>query len=447
MNDNENHTKNIAPLRLVLEGQFWDSHLYMGKLYLFALDGCVHTIDWDRLISEFTVPAELALPMQCAFSRSDYLYENQRDPLQQDPQVREVIQSKFVRLARHHQTPRAADWRYYLAGTKDSPFPFPHIDATIYSKGFFSVSENGVHVGSIRELESKSKLNSNSKSKRGKNGKVMRLWDCPVISVDASYGALALAAGPEGLFEFDLNDWVTGDPREAKQVDKGQCIDCSWAYFSIMGSSYQQGGVFAEYVTATDEGNFEMGTSPAEHPKGWTPNGARNGNGKANAKDFEPSNLGRSWREAPKVQRRFDAVRTPEDIFKQAGGYCWGGMDKICQASEGAMTVARYCPWEDGTERLRVLRQITFDSRKGNPVCGAVAPFGSIIELDRGMVVVRSDDEILTIPGVPVNWRVFNRSKQYENQLHVIYPNRLEIFSFNHDYFVDQKEKLSGTVK
>ena len=73
-----------------------------------------------------------------------------------------------------------------------------------------------------------------------------------------------------------------------------------------------------------------------------------------------------------------------------------------------------------------------------------MAPFGSVIELDRSIVIVRSDDEILTLPGVSVNWRVFNRSKQYENQLHVIYERRLEIFSFNHDYFVDQKEKFSG---
>lgn len=415
-------------MRLILEGQFWDSQIYMGKLYLFTIDGRVHTIDWERLISEFTLPAELALPMQCAFSRSDYLYENQQDLIHQDPQVREVIQSKFIRLGNHHKTPRVADWRYYLINTKDSPFPFPHLDATIYMKGFFSVSENGVFVVSNGELESKSK----SKSKRGKSGKAMRLWDCPVISVDASYGALALAAGPEGLFEFELDDWVKGDPREARRIDKRHCSDCSWAYYSIMGSSHKQGGIFAEYVTIAEDGD-------QGRPR------------PTNGKDFEPSNLGRSWREAPKLQRRFEKARAPEEIFKQEGGYCWGGMDKICQAREGAMTVARYSPWEeDETKRLRILRRITFDTAKGNgngnPVCGAVAPFGSIIELDQCIVVVRSDDEILTIPGAPIiNWRVFNRSKQYENQLHVIYENRLEIFSFNHDYFIDQKDKLCGS--
>ncbi|HEX3627328.1 MAG TPA: hypothetical protein VH280_18120 [Verrucomicrobiae bacterium] len=407
-------TKQIAPLRLVLDGQFWDSQIYMGKLYLFTIDGRVHTVDWDRLISEFRVPEDLALPMQCAFSRSDYLYENQRDLIHQDPQVREVIQNKFMRLAQHHQTPRMVDWRYYLLNTKDSPFPFPHIDATIYMKGFFSVCETGVFVIPANELHSKAKTK--------KNPKALQLWDCPVISVDASYGALALAAGPEGLFEFELDDWVKGDTRKAKQVDKLHCNDCSWAYYSIMGSSHKQGGIFAEYVTNGDD---------LDRPK--------------NGKEFEPTNLGRSWREAPKVQRRFEKALRPEQIFNQKG-YCWGGMDKICQASEGTMTVARYAPWEENAqERLRVLRQITFDPRRGNPVYGAVAPFGSIIELDQAIVVVRSDDEILTIPGAPIiNWRVFNRSKQYENQLHVVYENRLEIYSFNHDYFIDQKEKFSG---
>lgn len=32
----------------------------------------------------------------------------------------------------------------------------------------------------------------------------------------------------------------------------------------------------------------------------------------------------------------------------------------------------------------------------------------------------------------------------FKNQLHVIYEDRLEILSFNNDYFVDQEAKLSG---
>jgi hypothetical protein len=32
----------------------------------------------------------------------------------------------------------------------------------------------------------------------------------------------------------------------------------------------------------------------------------------------------------------------------------------------------------------------------------------------------------------------------YENHLHVILDDRIEIYSFNHDYFLDQEEKNIG---
>jgi hypothetical protein len=50
----------------------------------------------------------------------------------------------------------------------------------------------------------------------------------------------------------------------------------------------------------------------------------------------------------------------------------------------------------------------------------------------------------MVIPGEPVNWRVFPRSKHYANHLHVVYDDRLEVWSFNHDYFLDQKKKRLG---
>ena len=48
------------------------------------------------------------------------------------------------------------------------------------------------------------------------------------------------------------------------------------------------------------------------------------------------------------------------------------------------------------------------------------------------------------LSGEPINWRVFPRSKFYENHLHIVYPDRLEILSFNDDYFVDQEKKKAG---
>ena len=55
-----------------------------------------------------------------------------------------------------------------------------------------------------------------------------------------------------------------------------------------------------------------------------------------------------------------------------------------------------------------------------------------------------SDGSYYNIPGEISRVRVFPRSFNYENHLHVIHDNKLEIYSFNNDYFVDQKSKDFG---
>lgn len=70
--------------------------------------------------------------------------------------------------------------------------------------------------------------------------------------------------------------------------------------------------------------------------------------------------------------------------------------------------------------------------------------FGTVVELDSSLMVICSDEEILNVCNEPVSWRVFPRSRHYENHLHVIHDNRLEVLSFNHDYLIDQQAKVSG---
>jgi hypothetical protein len=69
-----------------------------------------------------------------------------------------------------------------------------------------------------------------------------------------------------------------------------------------------------------------------------------------------------------------------------------------------------------------------------------------IIELERALLVILSTGEQIVVPGEPVNWKIFPRSRFYENQLHVAYGDRFEIYSFNQDYFVDQAAKTIGAV-
>jgi hypothetical protein len=149
--------------------------------------------------------------------------------------------------------------------------------------------------------------------------------------------------------------------------------------------------------------------------------------------------------------RRFERLVEEQEIFHNSG-YSWGNRDRLYQAVQGSVRVSRYLPdWgrkgpdaRDGGPAIQYLGEIQLEAWKGQVISGGVCLFGIVIECENAMVIVPSDGNTLTLPGEPINWRVFPRSKHYENQLHLVYEDGLEIYSFNQDYLVDQTEKRLG---
>jgi hypothetical protein len=70
--------------------------------------------------------------------------------------------------------------------------------------------------------------------------------------------------------------------------------------------------------------------------------------------------------------------------------------------------------------------------------------FGIVLEQEDGLLIITSSLDYIKLPGEPVNWRVFPKSRNYINQLHVIYEDYLLIYSFNHDFFINQSDKKIG---
>ena len=397
----------MQPLRLTIPGEYWDSQIYAGRLYLFERAGDIRTVDWDRLMQSWHIEPTLRLAFECAFRRSDYLYGDRWSLLFSDEEIKTLIVKKFSDLAEKQLELSGDELEKYSIRRQKNPFPFPHSDATIYRKHIFVVSPSGVHSATC----SKSKGNPIS-------SRPDRKWDAPVLAVDASYLTLALAAGDEGLFEFSLseNGYVSSaeTSHRPKRIGKRNCTDCNWTFYSIYGSSHVDDGFLAAFRKVQQKHDPLMS------------------------------------------ERVFEGLISAGRIFHNGGGYSWGNKDKLCQVSGSRVRIINYRPWEkERPERLADLGTIdlaeTGDIRtielwpwKGDVVSGATALFGTIIECENAIVVVPSEGPTMTFPGEVVNWRIFSRSVQYENQLHLIYDDRLEIFSFNHDYFVDQNQKRSG---
>jgi hypothetical protein len=397
----------VQPLRLTVPGEYWDSQIYAGRLYLFERNGDIRTLDWDRLMAAWRIDPQLRIALECAFLRSDYLYGDRWSLLFSDQDIKGLILKKFSDLSEKQLEITSVDLEKFSLRRQKNPFPFPHTDTTIYRKNIFVVSSSGVHRASCN------KANVNPISSRPE-----KRWDAPILAVDASYLTLALAAGNEGLYELPVSEdnyHLPSPGRDgARRIGKRNCTDCNWTFYSIYGSSHIDAGFLAAYrkTPSKDEGLLSS--------------------------------------------RDFEGLIPASKIFHNGHGYSWGNQDKLCQVSESTVRIVNYRPWEDekldrlsdlGTIDLATsgdVQTIQLSPWKGQVISGAVALFGTIIECESALVVVPSEGPTITLPGEVVNWRVFPRSVHYENQLHLIYDDKLEILSFNHDYFVDQDRKRSG---
>ena len=81
---------------------------------------------------------------------------------------------------------------------------------------------------------------------------------------------------------------------------------------------------------------------------------------------------------------------------------------------------------------------------KKEVIGGSTAYFGNIIEFIDSLWVLRSDGQIMRVNKPVTQWRIFPRSINYENQLHIVLNDSLDIYSFNHDYFISQADKTMG---
>lgn len=383
----------VLPVKLVLPGEYWDTQIYQGRLYLFARDGSIATLNWDELIDSVIVPESLRLALICAFKRSDYFYRVA--DIFYDPEIREVVSKRFDTLSGLNLVVDPVDQEQVLVSRQDNPFPFPHADSTIYRRQLFVASTNGVFTSDCTR-----------RRKRAISNDVDKLWDAPISSIEASWGSLALAGGDEGLWEYDLGfdfDSINGSESPSR-IAKQHCSECHWAYYSIFGSSLKGPGFLAAYR--------KIG-------------GSR-----------EP-------------ERQLEGIILDSELFDEddeySESYSWAAQDKICLIHNGSIKVAKYKPSAPEPEdRFRLLGTIPLERHGEDIVTARVALFGTVVELDSSIVVIASDSSTFHVAGEPVSWRVFPRSRHYENHLHICYEDRLEILSFNHDYQVPQSTKLSG---
>jgi hypothetical protein len=390
----------VQPLKITISGDFWDCQIYRGRLYLWYMDGSVGTYKWDDLVERTFAGSIDELVLQSAFTRGDYLYGNGLLHLFRDREFKQTLLNKFQKAFQQDMVIGPKDLKKYEYSKQENPISELPTDTCIYNNKLYALIDSGLYSTDVH-----------STAKYGISKKVEKLWDCPLISIKASYQSLAMAGGDEGLFRLSLDDHgqYTYDYKDLDRVDSriykissrhSSIVD--WAFASLYSSSYVDSGFLAAF----------------------------------------------RWNiQTDKKEIIFNKIIPDCEIFNK-DGFSWGCQEKIYLANCNTIEAVKYTQSKinskDESEAFQHLELINLDKQYGNVVSGGIAFFGVIIEYDNCLLVLLSDNELICLPESVVRWRVYPRSKRYENHFHIIYEDKLVIYSFNHDYFVDQKQKNRG---
>ena len=399
----------MQPVKLTIEGVYWDSQIYSGELLIFDADGAVHRIDWRNVIDSMAgkhEPVQTAL--RVAFSDSDLFYNQKVRKILCDPQIESPIKVQLKQLALLDLAVGRRDWKDSWR-IENTPFDFLPTDTEVYYNHIFAGGNSGLY----------SAPRSGVGTGRPFGNKLYKHHDASIFQVKASdhFTAVAAAAGDDGLFEFAFKRSEDSVLDGERRLASRSCSSCDWAFQSVIG---------------------------------WT---VENAFLASFRQEKEPNSR--------KVSRTFDRIVEGREIFQQSlfsenhGGMTWGCREKMYRISEDGIEVANYAHLPPRKSKLSPNSQsnshqfsqqgkfkLDFDAKA--VIATGTAPFGTVLEFEDRLLVIRSDGAVEELLGEPVHWRVFPRSEHYSNQLHVIYDDHLEIISFVHDYFVDQAMKLSG---
>ena len=398
--------------RIIIYGDFWDSYIYSNQLILIGFNGTISSYDWENIVLSKNLPEESVLAYHCAFLQSDYLYRATNTGIFEDSEFKNILQNKFERMIDLEFNYKELE--NFRTTKKPIELKRLTIDLNIYHNILYYCDSDGLYLKKLNRYAKNNYLAAHES----------KLWDCRILGLNFGYaGRLGLAASSEGLFEmnsFEYDRYPEDKFRIVEKVDdytiyqisQNHSSYCSWSYSSLFSGSYVGESELFGFKRIVDR--------------------------KRTNNNYELSHLD------------YRGEFNEEQIFseKKSDSIIISGNEKIYRLGKNSLEAVNYSqngtvdssPFKlIGTQMIPIEEQI---------IEAAVVEFGVVVETNKRLMVLLSTGEYVNLLRKTedriVRWRVFPRSNCYINQLHVIFNDRIEIISFNDDYFVNQKSKTIG---
>lgn len=385
----------MQPAKISIKGDFVDSQIYRGRLYLWTMNGSLCTYDWNGIVDSLFDDDKESLAYTFTFKDGHYLYKHSLTEIFRDEDFRNLLLQKMNVVSAKVHIVSPSQLRKHLISEQDVPGGDIPTDTEIYKNNLYFINDEGLF-----------RSTAHRKTGNAVSSRPVKLWDCKLLSIKANrYPQLALSGGDEGLFELDMSESVFGFGRRAEknisQINTRHSSFANYNYLSIYSTSLIDISYMAYYVWKEEKDGYH---------------------------------------------REYESDYSQDSIFSNKDGLSWGAGDKIYLANQRGIDIVRFSNNKKNRDENKTFSSLDHYKKeiKKEIIGGSTAYFGNIIEFMDGLWVVRSDNRIMRINKPVTRWRIFPRSINYENHLHVVLDDRLDVYSFNHDYFISQENKTMG---
>lgn len=392
----------MQPLKITLYGDYYDCQLYRGRLYLWTFNGELRIYDWNQIIDKVVERNGDWLTFMYGYKDGRYLYGNKTKRLFEDDEFQGIVLKRYSSSCHRKHFLEEKDIKDCLIGVQSSPSSALPVDTEIYNNTLYYSTEKGLFKATAhRPRSEKYKVST----------KAQKLWDARILSIIANdYPQMALSAGSDGLYEYRPGsnyNYVLLKEIEPQlyQVSEKYSLFSNYIFESIFSSSHNGTSYISMFKLDRDRNSYFH-------------------------RVFE---------------KEVEENAFPEEKSKGDPILSWGIRDKIYQATGNKVRVLKYSKWKENSHADRLNNFGTLNLKSNSHLIkGSAATFGNILEYEDKLLVMMSNNEKFVLPEEVTRWRIYPRSINYLNQLHVILEDRVEFISFNHDSNVDQLSKLSG---
>jgi len=405
----------MQPVVLTICGDYWDSFIYKGRLYLWGYNEELTIYNWDELIDYLIMRYSLEQYREAI----DFSFKDGRIYYEKYPEdKRPYLKDQIIYLSQFAFELNRDDLANFQCLSISNPFPELATDIEVFNDVIYGGTDDGLFEALIDQNPFNFKVISNKQ----------KIWgETEVVRLKANYGGrLALSTGPDGLFELRLGDKYFGP--NSFQVSNKHSSFADWNYSNIYSSS-DDGLSFLALFEKIDTVE------------------------KVEKRQLNLDLIKSAW-DKKETFLEMGNVLSQKDLFNVNGHtMSWGNGNKIYLWDKNKVLKTDFLQYKahadsSSNDVIDKIEVINLKSNYAQEIISAgVTYFGILVELeDRLLIIYESGKETMTydLKLEVTKWRAFPRSVKYENQVHVVSEKSIKILSFNNDYFNDQKNKRLG---